>query len=85
MLNIRARYQTLKAGFGPSDISPTLKNRPVEVGEGYRYWKSSVPKVNTVGITGTAVLRLSEVGMTEGSGATEEGIGSIRAVVRDRL
>ena len=63
MLNIRARYQTLEAGFRPSDISPTLKNRPVKVGEGYHYWNSSVPKVNNVGITGAAVLRLSEVGM----------------------
>ena len=65
MLNIRARYQTLEAGFRPSDISPTLKDRPVKVGEGYHYWKSSVPAVNTVGITGTVVLRLSEVGMEE--------------------
>ena len=65
MLNIRARYQTLEAGFRPSDISPTLKNPPVRVGEGYHYWKCSVPKVNNVGITGTAVQRISVVRMEE--------------------
>lgn len=46
MLNIRvkrARYQVLKAEYGPSDISPTVKKWPIMVGNGYRYWNPGVP------------------------------------------